>query len=130
MGVLHCGLFNPFRVQTNAAHSNPWCYPGLSCATPSACKHANLVSHHAMPATRSTIRCVTCARIFELGSDPSERSQLPVHPHKIKIVPGFDDFAVNDSRNGHAAKIHWRLSCGNSEPISSVFATHRTTRSN
>ena len=32
----------------------------------------------------------------------SNRSQLPVHLHKIKVVPRFDNLAVFDPRDGYA----------------------------
>ena len=39
------------------------------------------------------------------GSDANSHVQLPVHPREIKIVPGFDDLAVSNSRDCHPCKI-------------------------
>ena len=43
----------------------------------------------------------------------SDRAQLPVHLHKIKVVPGFDELAVFDSDDGDA--VEFGLSPGSLE---------------
>src|SRR6266571_2271086 len=58
----------------------------------------------------------------------SDRSQLPIHLHKIKVVPRFDNFSVFDSRNRDAGEIHRRLSRGKSQAVAGVLTAHAATR--
>src|SRR5437667_1520702 len=58
----------------------------------------------------------------------SDRSQLPIHFHKIKVVPSLDDFSVFDSCNRDSGEIHWRLSRGKSQAVADVLNAHAATR--
>lgn len=53
---------------------------------------------------------------------------MPVHLHKIKIAPGFDDLAGRDARNGHTGEVHWRLGSGNTEAVSSMSGADAAAR--
>src|SRR5258708_14354076 len=70
-------------------------------------------------------RLIWRKRVFSSFSD---RSQLPVHLHKIKVVPGFDDLAVFDARDGYAGEIDRGLSRGESQTVAGVFAAHAAAR--
>src|SRR5437773_2160621 len=58
----------------------------------------------------------------------SDRSQLPIHFHKIKIVPGLDDLSVFDARDCNAGEFDGRLSRGKSQAVAGVLAAHAATR--
>src|SRR5437867_10798571 len=73
-----------------------------------------------------------CARIFWAESETQillDRSQLLIHLHKIEVVPGFDDLAVPDTRDGDAGELHWQLRRGEAQAVARVSAAHAATRS-
>src|SRR5437016_9570839 len=57
-----------------------------------------------------------------------DRSQLPIHLHKIKVVPSLDDFSAFDSRNRDASEFDGRLSRGKSQTVAGVLTANAATR--
>src|SRR5687768_2677603 len=70
------------------------------------------------------------AAVSKPAAENSDGADLPIHIHKVEVVPGFNDLSVFDPHEAHARKLHRRVTGGNAQMIAGVLTTNRTTGRN